>query len=62
MDIYACAVHKSNEDGQLSRHYIEQIVRWLRSFIEAIDMVPEDSRSKTTTVEAFNFIDDILLE
>ena len=62
MDIDACGVYKSNEDGQLLRQCIGQIVRWSRSFIEAIDMVPEGSRSKTTTVEVFNFNDDILFE
>ena len=62
MDIYACGVYKSNQDCQLLRQCIGQIVKWSRSFMEAIDMVPKGSRSKTTTVEVFNFNDDILLE
>ena len=62
MEVNACGVHASTEDGQVLRDYIGEIVRWSRSFIETIDMVPDGSRSKTRTSEAFDFNEDNLLK
>ena len=54
MELYACGIHESTEDGQVLRECIGKIVRWSKSFIEAIDMVQEGTRSKTRTSEAFD--------
>ena len=62
MEVYACGVHGSTKDGQVLRECIGKIVRWSRSLIEAIDMVPDGSRSKNRTSEAFDFNEDSLLK
>ena len=61
-EVYACGVHESTKDGQVLREYIGDIVRWCKSFIEAIDLVPEGLRSKTKTTKAFDFNEDSLLK
>ena len=37
-DFFASGVHKMNEDGQVLRECIGQILRWSRTFIEEINM------------------------
>ena len=58
MEVNACGGYESTKDGQELRECIGEIVRWSRSFIEAIDMVPEATRSKIITCEAFDFNED----
>ena len=62
MEVYACGILGSTEDDQVLRECIGEIVRWSRSFIEAIDMVPDGSREKIRTSEAFHCNEDILLK
>ena len=62
MEVYACGILGSTEDSQVLREYIGEIVRWSRSFIEAIDMVPDGSRAKIRTSEAFHCNEDIILK
>ena len=57
-EMNACGGHESTEDGQELRECIGEIVRWSLSFIEAINMVPEATTTKTKTCEAFDFNED----
>ena len=50
--------HESTEDGKVLRECIGEIVRWSTSCIEAIDKVPEATRAKHRTTEAFDFNED----
>ena len=61
-EVNACGGHESTEDGQVLQESIGEIVRWSTSFIEAINMVPEATRSKTKTSEAFDFNEDSLFK
>ena len=61
-EVYACGVHESTKDGRVLRECIGEIVRWSRSFIEAINMILEGTMSKTRTSEAFDFNKDSLLK
>ena len=38
MEVYGSGVQKTNEDGQVLRECIEQILRWSRTFIEEMNM------------------------
>ena len=58
MEVTADRGHESTEDGQVLRKCIGEIVRWSTSCIEAIDKVPEATRAKHRTTEAFDFNED----
>ena len=60
MEVYACGVRESNEDGQILGQCIGQILRWLRSCIEAITTVSQGSRAEIGRVDVFDFNEDIL--
>ena len=60
MEVYACGVRESNEDGQVLGECIGQILRWSRSCIEAITTVSQGSRAEIGRADVFDFNEDIL--
>ena len=61
MEVYASGVQKTNEDGQILRECIGQILRWSRTFIEEMHMESQERTTASTTTGAFDFNEDILL-
>ena len=60
MEVYACGVNEKNEDDQILRQCIGQILQWSRSCIEAITPLSQGSRSEPVRVDVFDFNEDIL--
>ena len=50
-----------NEDGQVLRECIGQILRWSRTFIEDMNMESQERRSTSTRTAAFDFKEDSIL-
>ena len=59
-DVFTSGVQKMNEDGQVLRECIGQILRWSRTFIEEINMESQERRLTSTANAAYAFNEDIL--
>ena len=61
MEVYASGVQKTNEDGQVLRECIGQILRWSWTFIEEMNMELQERRATSTATTVFDCNEDILL-
>ena len=59
VEVYPCGQKKKNEDGQVLRKCLGQIVRWSRSAVHAIDNVPEATTPSIPMEEELYFNDEL---
>ena len=58
-EVYPCGKKKQNEDGQVLKKCIGQIVQWSRSAAHAIENVPEATTPSISMEEELYFNDDM---